>query len=470
MAAEGTLLELASRGKKDAFFIQNPRRTWFGADYERRSATARDLLRQNTENPPLFDTWVDVEIPRTADVLENFEIRIDMPTWLPPEVVALNYSHVITIENTNVLNPVTGLPTRARYGWSNGIADNVIQQWELYADNIKLCEGYGLVHSVYNYSNTTHAKAPILHASSGYHDGSAKAIQRNATPPQLTCRLPLPGCQWEGGQGLPICALLNQRLRVRLYIAAKSQLVESTILYTDASSGLPIYDVCPAPWGDRRIFIDGAPSEYRTLAEWQVGQLDLYAQCTVLHLENEIRTELMAKPIVLPFHKLVYDLINFNEKSWQVGSHVNTVIETRGFFDALYIRFFAEARARQNKYRDTLAPGGREWISQLSLITNGVERISSWDPKKLRILANNTQLPRDINDPLYYLIFGQPIDHEPAGTLFLSRTHKSQLSFTIANLPVDPAVKSKFVYVYLLGIAWNIMDIYDGKAHIRFLD
>lgn len=469
MAAEGTLMELTSRGKKDAFFIQNPQYTWFGGDYERRSATTRSILTQNPSSPAQFGSWIEIEIPRTADILKHFDVHITMPTWLPPEVATKNFTNRVEIES-DMIDPLTGQPGRGRYGWSNGIADNVIDKWELYADTNKLCEGFGIVHSVYYYTKTTQARAPLYHQSSGYHDGSNKAIQRAATPPVLSCRIPLPGCQWEGGPGLPICALLNQRLYVRLHIAAKEDLVESSRLWLDPTSGLPVFDICPAPWGGKKIYIDGVDSGTRTIPTWELGQPYMYARCTVLHIEDEARKDIMTRPLHIPYHRFIYELINFDEATWQIGRQVSKVLDVRGFFDAIYIRFWHEARDRQNKYRDTLAPGGYEWVNNISLVVNGVERIFTWDPKKLRQLSSNTQLPRDIRDPLYYMIFGEPRDNEPAGTLFLSRTHKAVLRFTIGALPVDPAVRSRFVYVYLMGVAWNILDIDGGQARTRFAD
>jgi hypothetical protein len=263
-----------------------------------------------------------------------------------------------------------------------------------------------------------------------------------------------------------------------MFIARKEDLVESSTLYTDASSGLPVYDVCPRPWGRRRIWwtagLSGSTppvdSTYVTKAEWEIGQPYLYARCGVLHLDDEPRETLARMPLELPYQRFVYELIQFDESAWIVGNQVSKVLETRGFFDALFIRFWHEARDVQNKYRDTLAPGGYEWVNNISLIVNGVERVFSWDPKHLRQLASHTQLERDIRDPLYYMIFGRPQDHEPAGSLFLSRTHKVSLRFTIGALPVDPATRSRYVYVYLMGVAWNILDIKNGRAAPRFAD
>lgn len=472
MAADGTIMELTSRGKKDVFFIQNPQYSWFDGGYERRNPTARDTINQYPASPALFGSWIEIELPRTADILQNFDVHITMPTWLPLEIQAINNNgkDVVEIESDMVDPAAPLVAARGRYGWTNGIADHVIDKWELFADSLKICEGFGIINSVYTYSKTTQARAPLYHQSSGYHDGSLKAIQRAAMPPRLSCRIPIPGCQWEGGPGFPLCAVQAQRLYVRLRISRKEDLTESSRLWTDASSGLPVFDVCPAPWGRKKIWVNGSETEYRTIPEWELGQPYMYAQCTVLHLDDETRAEIQCRPLEIPFQKFIYELINFDEATWQVGNPVTKVLETRGFFDALYVRFWHEARDRQNKYRDTLAPGGYEWVNNISLIVNGVERVFTWDPKKLRQLSSNTQLPRDIRDPLYYMIFGEPQDHEPAGTLFLSRTHKAVLRFTIGALPYDPAVRSKFVYVYLMGIAWNIMDISGGQVRLRFAD
>ena len=476
MPNEGSFVELASRGKKDAFFIQNPEYTWFdGGAWEPRNPSARDVIYKYPLSPAQFGTTIEIELPRNADILKHFDIMITMPTWLPPGVAVQNFIRPIKLQ-APLTNPSTGQPAFGCYGWSNGTADNVIDKWELYADTYKVAEGNGIINSSYWDSRTTHARAPLYHQSAGYHDGSTKAIQRAATLPQICCRIPLPGCQYEGGPGFPICAMLKQRLYVRLYIAPKERLVESSVLWVDFATQLPMFDSCPQPWGGHTIlfkdsvtgqFVD---SGYRTLQAWEMGQPEIFARCQVLQLEDEMRETLIARPLSMPYQRFVVDQLAFDETTWQIGNTVSKVLETCGFFDAIYVRFWHDARRRQNKYLDTLAPGGAEWVSTMSLVVNSVERVFSWNPTNLRKLANNSQLSRDIKDNYYFLVFGEPIDREPAGSLFLSRTHKSLLRFQIAALPTDPATHSRFVYVSLLGIAWNVLDIRDGQVRIRFAD
>ena len=44
------------------------------------------------------------------------------------------------------------------------------------------------------------------------------------------------------------------------------------------------------------------------------------------------------------------------------------------------------------------------------------------------------------------------------------------LSLLFAATPVDPAVESRQAFGAVMGEAWNIMDIQDGVARIRFVD
>jgi hypothetical protein len=370
----------------------------------------------------------------------------------------------------------------AHYGWTNDIADILISRWEFYADSIKLCEGYGIMNSYYYYNTTTHNKAPILHAASGYHDGTDRSIQLNATPPELAFQVPLPGCQWDGSPGLPICAIRGQRLRLRVYIEERSKLVESSQLVPIPGSGLPdlssnYFDRAPAPWDNKRIIVNGTIRSDRTEPIYVLGNPYIYAKLHVLHLDDESRTAIAAKPIELHFHRQINQILEFDTTNFIIGTMIAELLEIRGFFDAILVRFLSRARKFQNKYFDTLPPPSsnsritpREWVSSITFIVNAYDRAIQLNPTQLRTLANNTKQRRDILDAIYYFVFGEPYEHEPAGSLFLSRTHKAQLNFTIDYLPSDPAIQNNSLYLYLLGIAWNILDIKNGQMRARFQD
>ena len=156
-----------------------------------------------------------------------------------------------------------------------------------------------------------------------------------------------------------------------------------------------------------------------------------------------------------------------------ICNSVTKRLDIKGFFEALYLRFISTARYAENKYRDTAPPSSEivgEWITNMSLVVNGIERVQNWEPVQYRELTLKTRVHRDVPDLLYYMVFAQDVDHEPVGALYLTRSHKVQLNFTLADIMPDPLTGSRNANVGLLGIGWNILDVRDGFCTLRFAD
>ncbi len=479
--SDGAMMELVSRGKKDSYFIQDPKKTWFGADYHRRHASVRQIQIIEPESPALFGSWVDIELPRGGDILKTMDIRIQMPTWLPPEVAALNRNTRYDVEVQTKDNP----NEYAHFGWTNGIANYLIDRWALFADNVMIAEGWGFFNSWFPDMETTQMHAPLIHAATGTHNGSELGIQRNATVPELAFRVPLPGCQVQGDIGLPLCAMWGQRLYVRLWLKDKSKLVESGRLSSGDIGGLPRYELCPEPWGGKviRVTDNGVdpPSEtkiYRTKKEWEIGQPRVYARCVVLKVDEGLRANLQTMRHQIVFRQQQRDDWFIDDAAWNPAATFKKQLEIQGFFQALFLGFTSKARELQNKYRDINPPWNpsegpasvQDWLLTLGLIVNGEERIGFWPPKKFQELANNTQLRRDVEVALYYLVFGVNPEYEPAGTFNLTRTQKALLSLQLENILVDPQVGTRQTHATVMGLAWNVFDINGGQARLVYMD
>lgn len=463
---EGAISELVSRGKKDAYFNQNPQRTWFGTRYELRSPATPDVLVQLPSTPATFGGRIDIELPRTADILKSAEIRITMPTWLPPAIAARNMSiyDMITIET-----PPGSVQTSAFYGWVNGFPNFLIQKWQLIADTLILTEGYGNYSSWEPYMTTTNNRAPILNAISGQSSESDRDIQDRATPPQLTFRVPLPGCQHDKDMGLPLCALRSrQKLFLRLWLTPMQRLVESSVVTTGFGE-IPTYDSCPAPWGGKKIYINGVEVDgYRTLQEYEVGNPTLEAYFNVLYLDADARAAVASTHHEISYKSQYVDTLTFDRNTWLVGSNVKRVLNIRGYFQGLFLQFASSLRIAENKYRDCNPPAGGTWVTDMSLVVNSIERIQKWDTQQLQRVAQNIRLQRDIPDNLFLLQFGTEIDHEPAGAFFLSQTHKAELRFTIGDAALYPDDIGTFVTLYIYGQGWGILDIKEGIVTNRY--
>ena len=472
--SEGALLDLVARGRKDAYFVgaaPGSRRLW-GADYERRGPSTREIVIQNPEAAARFGHWVDIDLPRYGDVLMSADIRIQMPTWLPPDVAAVNRRSGVSVTVESTQWPGTFL----HYGWTNGLANYLVARWALYADSRMLQEGWGDFNSWFPDMETTHMKAPLLHATTGTHADGELPIQRNATPPELVFRLPIVGLQGDDDAGLPLCSLRGQRLYVRLWLAPKEELVESSVkeFVYDASLNrhLPVYELCPAPWGGRtgKLVRGGVETAFRTLEEWQIGQPHVYARYSVVHLDEETRRTLQAETQDIVFYEQRRENFVLGEGDWNPTARLTRRLEIHGFFQALYVGFLTEARRRQNKYRDINPPGGGEWLVDLALFVNSTERIHAWPPRHFQELANNTQMLRDVESDLYFLVFGVAPDRGPSGVCNLSRTQKVNLALRLEDVPADPVTGSKLAVGSVLGLSWNVFRVEGGVGRVVYED
>ena len=482
--SEGALLDLVTRGKKDAYFIQGARRTWFGSHYEKRSPSTREVIVQNTTAPARFNHWVDIDLPRTGDVLMSVDIRIQLPTWLPSNIVAMNKTRGVAIETPGYVLPII-------YGWTNGIGNFLIQRWALFMDNIMLQEGYGTYNDWHPISDNAQLHAPVINLSTGSNDYPIQNVQQNATPGELNFRVPLIGCQQYRDSGFPLSAIKAQRLYLRIWLNDKSDLVQGATAPVLGEDAPPNYITCPIPWGGKKILVsDGTLSAINftdsgevTLQDYQMGQPNLYANFTVLHFDPQMSYTIRNMTHNVTFTQQVRYEFTIEDSDW-VGTNpvIKKQLEINGLVQRLMLGFISLEAQKQNEYRNLTPPLAasiqdrifqQEWLRSVTLVVNGQERIHPWDPRKFQKLANNTQVRRDIERELYLLVLGVSPDLQPAGAFNMDRTQKVTL---ILNLTPDLLFSTKLptatrqTFAWVKGEAWNVLDIVDGVATVRFND
>lgn len=468
--SEGAVLELLSRGKKDAYQLQDPVRSWFGTHYDRRSPVTREYRNLYPDNQPRLGQCFDIVLPPDGDILTSFDLRIQMPTWLPLETAAINVrdpSRVSVLSAPYVVQtptgPVTMPATPTTYGWVNGIANYMIRKWTLFFDTTPIVEGYGEFNGWYPYLNTTTFKAPLLHASSGYHDGSNTKIEQNATLQTVTFSVPLPGLE---ASGLPLCTFTGQKVYLRFWLRDLSELVESGTLPTPDGVTGPLYELSPAPWM-RPIYVDGVPTGL-TSPTRLVDRPTIYARTVILNVESDLRAALKSARLEIPFRRQLREYWEIANKDFSISPMKHNLL-IGGHFQTLFMGIQSIARKRQNKYSDLLPSGAADWLTNLEFIVNTQDRIYDFPPVATRLLANR-EIGRDINIALYYLLFGISLDDEPGGACDLTECQKASINMQFAPVTPDPMTGSNETSVQVIGLSWNVLDISNGRATLKFPD
>jgi len=188
-----------------------------------------------------------------------------------------------------------------------------------------------------------------------------------------------------------------------------------------------------------------------------------------------MKAELRSTPHAILYKQQLRQDFVIEAADLRLGSSIKQRLEITGLFQRLIFGIITLARLKQNKYRDinptTTAEGlTGQWLSNFSLIVNSQERVLPWPTKLFQDVAQNTQLRRDVERDLYFVTFGVSPDAEPAGALNLARTQKILLSLDLVVNPIDPAVDTRQAFGAVMGEAWNVMDIKDGVARLRFVD
>ena len=97
------LLELVARGKKDTFFTGDPKISFFHSIYRRASPWLRETRYLLPRNEGDFESYIDFTIDPVADIVKDIHLLIQLPTWLPPSIAAINGTSVICDLSGNYL-------------------------------------------------------------------------------------------------------------------------------------------------------------------------------------------------------------------------------------------------------------------------------------------------------------------------------------------------------------------------------
>jgi hypothetical protein len=97
-SAEGSLLELVARGKKDVYFMSSEKTALVPFNYNIQTwpATIDETRQTQPLNMIDFGRSVEWEMEVFGDIMINASLVVELPTWLPLTIAPKNGSSVIS--------------------------------------------------------------------------------------------------------------------------------------------------------------------------------------------------------------------------------------------------------------------------------------------------------------------------------------------------------------------------------------
>jgi hypothetical protein len=456
MASGGGLLDLVARGKKDTFFTQNPKISFFHSVYPKAGPSTQEIRLTQPRNRPEWGKWTDFDIEFVGDIMRNPVLLIDLPTWLPIAQARQN--------STSITTDLSGV----QYGYSQDVGVLMIEKVQLFMDQYLVHEFWG---QWLEWRASSDSLAPIFGALCGRR---TTPLCKSANPKQLRVYLPLLGNQAIGDRGFPLVAFHKQNFRIRVHLRKLEDLIE-------ASDGR----LNPTPW--QRDFIQktsktAPPTQFKTLPRSLIPGPLIALETTQVYIPRDAQ-ELLKKTVLnIPFRQIQLCQFTIEDSKWSPIVNTNSPVtlplslDFVGAMSKITVGIQTESSIRAGqRYNLAPPPGGpNQFIQSLRLNTGTKDRLNEWQATIWRDVSNYYKNEREARDPLenplniYTMTFGGGDIHTPLGTFNMSRSDTQVLYVSLAAIANDSRSNSRKAYIYVFGESWNILEVKDGKARLLF--
>jgi hypothetical protein len=462
-SAEGSLLELVARGNKDVYFMSNDKTAHvpFSYSMETYPATIDETRQTQPLNMIDFGRTVEWEMEVFGDILIAAALVIELPTWLPPTVAAINYKNIISDASN------------ATYGYTQGIGAFLFEQIQFYQDQLLLQEFSGdFLYSWYHLQSSLSQEALAL-KEMGCHLGSALDIQRNATPKKLTLRLPLIGCAHPDERGFPFVSLPGQKFRIRCKIRRLEDLVESS---SQAAK--------PEPWSRTDLKITSA-SEFQTpfqpITREQIGKPLITLETTQRYVRQDLQLLLKKNKTQIPFLRPFENKLSLDPSDYvAVGnggtSYVTKRLDGRHPSESLMIFFQSEYNVERNQLWNLKNPlGSGKYYNTMQLLIAAKEREKRWDNNLWEKISPWTKAEKTSGLPISWISFTvgpqygskNPEVRRPSGTVNFTSADKPTLWMDITDT-LPTRLGQKRVTMRAITIGWGIYTVEDERGGLTF--
>lgn len=454
------LLELVSRGKKDVYFTNNPKNSFFHGVYMKSAPFTKEIKINIPNNLPDWGKYVDFDIEQRGDIIKEFKLRLTLPTWLPPFVAKDNPKSIITFDDGS----------NSSVGYTNLVGFYAIEKIQLFNDSLLINEIYGeflawrfgqIASDVLTYG---------LGKSVGYYEESSLNIGRTATSQTLIVPIPIVGHQLPNEPGLPLIAMKKTRLRIRVYLKKFEDLI---VRYNN--SGYVNYSSI----FEKPINIQTKDSSYSaiTLKREEVAKPMIELETTYLYVKPDIQVWLKSQRWQIPFYQIQRQEFpiedNVMNAAYLSSSPVNISfkLDFIGPCQRLFFGFQAEGSRLTNELNNFVSYDNLSFIQNARINIANIDRVISNEPIIYQEVSDYWKNIRTthtgLNNTRFHTIaFGNLEDYQPSGTLNITRAVQPLLFVTLNRIAYDYRSNSRKTYCIVYAETYNIFEIENGIGKV----
>jgi len=423
----GGLLQLVAYGAQDVYLTGNPQITFFKSVYRRHTNFAIEAIEQTFNGTPAYNSRVTCQISRNGDLIHRVYLQL-------------------RLTGTSNYNKFFGL--------------RVINYVEIEIGGQKIDKHYA--HWMYIWNELT---LPISKRE-GYNDmvGAYGGSVNNTINEVLYVPLEFWFCR-NIGLALPLIALQYHEVKININFENEILCREDSTSVTSPSFGASL-------WVDY-IFLD--TDERRRFAqqshEYLIEQLQFTGEEAIT--ANNVKSKLSFNH---PCKELVWFLTNSenNNVNWfNYTTKVNSlVVSSSGANTADKINDLLTYDGVTGNDNEVLYPSNP--IQQAKLVLNGNDRFAYRDGlyfNTIQPFQHHENIPKNAGINVYSFAL-KPEEHQPSGTLNMSRIDTAMLNMTLYNKTTTSPISYKYdnskstLFVYASN--YNVLRILSGMGGLAY--
>ena len=412
----GGLIQLIAYGSQDIYLTGNPQITFFKSVYRRHTNFAIECIDLPFNNPANFDKKITCSISKSGDLIHKIYLQVTLPEITPSGGGAFNWVNNIghrLIKDVSI--EIGGVEIDKHYGeW--------LSIWNELSQSLDKEDGYN--EMIGNTASLTSNPVGDLSPDNSDSDGLPQSQANSSVVPETTLFIPLQFwfCR-NKGLALPISSL--QYHDVKFHITFRKFDECCTITPATATNANPTATTSITPVSpslvNASLYIDYIFLDEEEKQQFAQNQHEYLIE--QLQYNDSVIHENTANKVNLSFNHPCKELI------WTLHPNRNNI--------------------------DLL-----DSLTDAKLVLNGADRFTKRIGKYFRLVQpyqHHTKIPKE---PIYVYSFSlEPEQHQPSGSVNMSRIDKAELHIQVGN-------NTKFIKVYATN--YNILRIFGGMAGLTY--